>query len=199
MSSRTRVHRLWSFFTEPRGPLVKRALSRTQRRARTLMSLASLFGFCAVVWWLMIAFIVWRASGTSSVDYPSSHKLLEYWHWAAADKPLDASVLALAWLLTLVATLAPIVCLRRLGYALYTQAPLSFIVAQRFMWLGRALVANIVIGFVAGSIAASQIKEYQLSFSLGFWGTFIAAILAYVVAEMVREGALASEENREFV
>ena len=195
----TRKNRLWSFFTKPRGRLPKRALSRTQRRARTLMSLASLFGFCAVVWWLMIAFIVWRASGTNSVDYPSSHKLLEYWHWAAADKPLDASVLALAWLLTLVATLAPIVCLRRLGYALYTQAPLSFIVAQRFMWLGRALVANIVIGFVAGSIAASQIKQYEFSSSLGFWGTVLAAILAYVVADVIREGARAAEENREFV
>lgn len=195
----TRVHRFGSFFTKPRGPLAKRALTRTQRRARTLMSLASLFGFCAVVWWLMVAVIVWRASGTSSIDHPSSHKLLEYWNWAVANKSLDTSVLALAWLLTLVATLAPIVCLRRLGYALYTQAPLSFIVAQRFLGLGRALVANIVIGFVAGAIAASQFKTYEFSSSLGFWGTVLAAILAYVVADVIREGTRAAEENREFV
>ncbi len=199
MSLGTRVNRLWSYFTKARGPFAKRALSRTQRRARTLMSLASLFGFCAVVWWLMIAFIVWSASGANSIDPPSSQKLLEYWHWAVANKPVNASMLALAWLLTLVATLAPIVCLRRLGYALYTQAPLSFIVARRFAWLGRALIANLVIGFVAGSIAASQVKKYDLSFSLGFWGTVLAAILAYVVADVIREGALAAEENREFV
>lgn len=99
----------------------------------------------------------------------------------------------------LVATLAPIVCLRRVGYALYTQAPLSFIVARRFMWLGRALIANIVIGFVAGSIASSQLKGYDFSFSLGFGGTVLAAIMAYVVADMIREGTRAIEENREFV
>lgn len=195
----TRSERFGSFFSKARGPFAKHALTRTQRRARILMSLASLFGFCAVVGWLTIAIVVWRASGTGFVDQPMSHKLLEYWHWTAANKPLDASVLALAWLLTLVATLAPIVCLRRLGYALYTQAPLSFIVARRFTWLGRALVANIVIGFVAGWIAASQIKEYEFSSSLGFWGTVLAAILAYVVADVIREGARAAEENREFV
>ena len=65
------------------------------------------------------------------------------------------------------------------------------------------MVANIVIGFAAESIAASQIKEYGFgfgfSFSLGFWGTVLAAILAYVVADIIREGALATEENREFV
>lgn len=199
MPLKTRINRRRSFFTKSRGPFAKSAVTRTQRRARTLMSLASLFGFCAVVWWLMIALIVWSASGAISIAPPSWQKLLEYWHWAVANEPVNASMLALAWLLTLVATLAPIVCLRRLGYALYTQAPLSFIVAQRFAWLGRALVANIAIGFVAGSIAASQLKGYDFSFSLGFWGTVLAAILAYVVADMIREGARASEEHREFV
>ena len=199
MSLITRANHLWSFFNKPRGPSAKHALTRTQRRARDLMSLASLFGFCAVVGWLTVALIVWSASGVSSIEPSSARKVLEHWHWVVANKPAGASTLALGWLLTLVATLAPIVCLRRLGYALYTQAPLSFVVAQRFLWLGRALVANIVIGFAAGLIAASQIEGYDFTFSLGFWGTFMAAILAYVVADVIREGARAAEENREFV
>ena len=56
-----------------------------------------------------------------------------------------------------------------------------------------------MIGFAASWIAASQVDDYQITFSLGFWGTVIASLLAYVVAEMVREGARAIEENREFV
>ena len=194
----TRVTRVRNFFTKARGPFAKRALTRTQRRAHTLISLASLFGFCAVVWWLTAAGLALTASSVNSVAPSSAQKVLEHWHWVLK-KLFDASALVWAWLLAWVATLAPIVCLRRLGYALYTQTPLSFIVAQRFLWLGRALIANIVIGFVAGSIAASQIKEYEFGFSLSFWGTVLAVILAYVVADMIREGARAAEENREFV
>ena len=148
--------------------------------------------------WLLIALGLWQASGASSMEPSSAKKLLEDWHMMPK-KPFDASTFALAWLLSFVATMAPIVCLRRLGKALYTRPPLSFVVARHFLWLGRALVINIVIGAAASWIAASQIKDYQLTFSLGFWGTFIAAMLAYVVAEMVREGARAAEENREFV
>lgn len=195
----TGSHSLRSFFSKQRGPSADSTLTRTRRRARNLMSLASLLGFFVVIWWLVIALVVWRASGTPSNDAPLSQHFLKYWHWAAASKPIDAPALVLAWLLTLAANLAPIVCLRRLGYALYTQPPLSFLVARRFLWLGRALVANIVIGFAAGLIAASQLKGYDFSFSLGFWGTFVAAILAYVVADVIGEGARAAEENREFV
>ncbi|HWU75851.1 MAG TPA: hypothetical protein VN043_05060 [Rhodanobacter sp.] len=193
------LSRFWSPFRKARESSTKIPLSRTQRSGRNLMSLASLFGFCAAIWWLMIALVVWRATGGLPNDAPLSQKLLKYWHWASTNKPIDASALGFAWLLTLVATLTPIVYLRRLGYALYTQPPLSFIVARRFLWLGRALVAHIVLGFAAGLIAVSQIKEYDFPFSLGFWGTFVAAILAYVVADVIREGARAAEENREFV
>ncbi|MEO8988648.1 MAG: hypothetical protein ABI293_11560 [Rhodanobacter sp.] len=162
------------------------------------MSLASVLAFFTIMVWLMIALGLVQVHGASATESSSLLRLLEHWHMTPK-QPLDTSMLALACLLAFVAAIAPIVCLRRLGYALYTQAPLSFVVARRFSWLGHALVANIVIGFAAGVIAASQINEYQISFSLGFWGTFIAAILAYVVAEMVREGARAAEENREFV
>lgn len=199
MSIDTGNHSFWRFFSKPRGPFAKSTLTRTRRRARNLMSLASLFGFCVVIWWLVIALVVWRASGATPDDAPLSQHFLKYWHWAAASKPVDVIALALAWFLTLVANLAPIVCLRRLGYALYTQLPLSFIVARRFLWLGRALVANIVIGFAAGLIPAGQLKGYDFTFSLGFWGTVVAAILAYVVADVIREGARAAEENREFI
>ena len=198
MSLSTRVRRLWSFFNKPRGPSAKLALTRIQRQARDLMSLASVLAFFTIMGWLMIAVGLMQASGAAATKSSSLPRVLEHWHMMPK-QPFDMPMLALACLLAFVATMAPIVCLRRLGYALYTQAPLSFVVARRFSWLGHALVANIVIGFAAGVIAASQINEYQISFSLGFWGTFIAAILAYVVAEMVREGARAAEENREFV
>lgn len=198
MSLSTRVNRLWSFFNKPRGPFAKLAPTRIQRRARDLMSLASLLAFCMIVAWLLIALGLWQASGASPINPSSAQRLLAHWHMMPT-QPLDTSTLAQAWLLGFVAAMTPIVCLRSLGKALYTQPPLSLIVARRFLWLARALVANIVIGFAAGLLAASQIKEYQLSFSLGFWGTFIAAILAYVVADVIREGARAAEENREFV
>ena len=198
MPKSTRLRSLWSFFSKPRGPSAKLALTRTQRRARDLMSLASALAFFTIMAWLLIALGLVQASGSGATKPSSLLRLLEHWHMMPK-QPFDTSMLALACLLAFVAAMAPIVCLRSLGKALYTQPPLSYIVARRFLWLGRALVINIVVGWIAGWIAASQIKEYQLTFSLGFWGTFIAAILAYIVADMIREGARAAEENREFV
>lgn len=196
MSHTTTVRRLWSFFTKPRGRSAK--LTRIQCRARDLMSVASVLAFCTVMVWLLIALGLWEASGAGPTETSSTQRLLERWHMMP-NQPFNTTMIALAWLLSFVATIAPIVCLRSLGKALYTRPPLSLIVAKRFLWLGRALVINMVVGWGAAWIFASQIKEYQLSFSLGFWGTVIAAMLAYVVAEMIREGARAAEENREFV
>lgn len=198
MSSTTSARRLLSFFSKPRGPSAKPSVTRIQRRARDLMSLASMAGVCAVVWWLMIGGMVVEVSTASSGHPSSSQQLLEQWN-LMPNQPARGWLLALIWLLAFVATMAPIVCLRRLGNALYTQAPLSLMVARRFQWLGNALAANIFFSFVATSLAAREIKDYQLTFSLGFLGTFIAATLAYVVAEIMREGAWAVEENREFV
>ena len=95
--------------------------------------------------------------------------------------------------------MAPIVCLRRLGKALRATSPLNLVVARRFSWLGHALLANLIGGFAARLVAATQIPQYQLSLGIGFLGTLTAATLAYVVAEMVREGTRAAEENRAFV
>lgn len=145
-----------------------------------------------------MALSLWQASGRGSSTPASAQRLLEYWHLLPKTS-FNVSVLAFAWVLAFAVAMAPIICLRQLGKALYTQAPLSFAVARRFTWLGHALVANIVGGFAVGWIAASQIAQYQLNFSLGFLGTLTAAILAYVVAEMVREGARAAEENRAFI
>ena len=172
--------------------------SRIHRHARDLMSIASLLAFFTVLTWLLIAFGLWQASGAGPTGSSSAQRLLAHWHMLPSG-PFNASMLALGWLLAFVATMAPLVCLRRLGKALHTQPPLSFIVARRFRGMGHALLANIVIGFAASWIAASQVDDYQITFSLGFWGTVIASLLAYVVAEMVREGARAIEENREFV
>ncbi|CAM5228555.1 hypothetical protein [Rhodanobacter lindaniclasticus] len=198
MPNQARPRRFPAPFSKARSVTGKITVSRIQRRARDLMSVASVLAFCTVMAWLLIAMGLWQASGTGPAESSSMHRLLEHWHMMP-NRPFNASLLALAWLLAFVATMTPIVCLRRLGKALYTQPPLSFAVARRFLWLGRALVINIVIGFAASWVAASQIEAYQITFSLGFWGTVIAAILAYVVAELVREGARAIEENREFV
>lgn len=198
MSTGTPTRGVWSFLTKMRGRRARVSITRIQRRARDLMSLASIAGFFAVVWWLMIALFAWMASGVSWTDAAKAQSVLQDWHLMPS-QPANAWLLVLSWLVAFVATMAPIVCLRRLGNALYSQPPLSLAVARRFHWLGHALIANIFFGFVAAGIASSQINDYQVSFSLGFWGTFVAATIAYMVAEMVREGALAAEENRAFV
>lgn len=207
MPSSMRNHHFWRYLNKLRGTSASTTLTRIQRRALDLMSIASVLAFFAVLAWLLAAWALSQAaginaSGASSVqitlEISSAQRLLERWHMMP-NRPFDAAALALAWLLAFVATMAPIVCLRRLGKALYVEAPLSFVVARRFLGLGHALVANIVIGFVAARIVASQITEYQSTFGLGFWGTVVAVILAYVMADIVREGARATEENREFV
>jgi hypothetical protein len=198
MSLGTAANRLLRLFNKSRNSSPRHALSPIRRRARDLMSLASALAFFTVMMWLFVAMGLLQTSGTGAGVRSSTRSLLEHWHMMPT-QPFNGYVLALAGLLAFFAAMAPIVCLRNLGKALYTEPPLSFIVARRFLWLGRALVFNIVAGCAAGLIAASQIKDYGFTFSLGFWGTVIAATLAYVVAEMVREGALAAEENREFV
>lgn len=198
MSVVARIKHLGSVLGKPRGREAGTRSTRIQRRARDLMSFASVFAFCTVAWWLLMALSLWQASGSGWSDPAFAQHLLEHWHLLPKTS-FNVSVLAFAWMLAFAVAMAPIICLRKLGNALYTQAPLSFAVARRFTWLGHALVANIVGGFAVGWIAASQIAQYQLSFSLGFLGTLTAAILAYVVAEMVREGARAAEENRAFI
>lgn len=198
MSVVARIKDVGAVLGKPRGCETGTRPTRIQRRARDLMSFASVFAFCTMAWWLLMALSLWQASGSGSNDPVSAQHLLEHWHLLPKTS-FNVSVLAFAWALAFVVAMAPIVCLRKLGKALYTQAPLSFAVARRFTWLGHALVANIVGGFAVGWIAASQIAQYQLSFSLGFLGTLTAAILAYIVAEMVREGARAAEENRAFI
>jgi hypothetical protein len=39
----------------------------------------------------------------------------------------------------------------------------------------------------------------SFSFGTGSWGLIAAILLAHIVAELVREGAMADAENREFV
>ncbi len=194
MTVRTRTSDLLGSSGKSHEPSAKVALTRIQRGARDLLSVASLPAFCTVMVWLLIALGLWQTSGASSMEPSSSQRLLERWHMMP-NLPFNAAMLALAWLLAVVASMAPIVCLRSLGNALYIQLPLSFIVARRILWPGRALVTKIAVFW----IAVSQVQEYQLTFSLGFRGTVIAAILASMVAGMVHEDARATEESREFV
>jgi len=172
--------------------------TRIQRRANDIMSFASVLALVTVVGWSLLALLFWQVSGVTRMDSTSAQHLLERWHLLPGAS-FDGAILSAALLLALAAAMAPIVCLRRLGKALRAPSPLNPVVARRFSWLGHALVANIVGGFAAGLVAATQIPQYQLSLGIGFLGTLTAAILAYAVAEMVREGARAAEENRAFV
>ncbi|MFC5525988.1 hypothetical protein ACFPPA_09560 [Rhodanobacter ginsengisoli] len=81
----------------------------------------------------------------------------------------------------------------------HLESPLSFAVAHRFRWLAHALVGNIIISGVVSWLASSQIPQYRLTIGIGFWGTLIAALLAYAVSDLVDEGARANQENREFI
>lgn len=187
-------------FGKPQGRESRIGLTRTQRRARDLMSISSAAAFFAGGWWLMIAMATWLVGRlpAGSGGSLAGQGLLGRWHLLPSG-PFNSWLLASAWLLGFVATMAPLACLRRLGKALYAKPPLSTAVARCFLWLGHALSANIVLGFVASWIGASQIAHYRLTVSFGFWGTLVAAMLAYVVADLMREGARAIEENREFV
>jgi hypothetical protein len=200
MSLFTTIQRLRPPFHKPRSRPSRAGLTRTQRRARDVMSISSASAFFAGGWWAMLALATWQATRLPGGSNGSimGQRMLERWHLLPSG-PFDPWLLALAWLLGFVATMAPLVCLRRLGKALYVQPPLSAAVARCFLWLGHALIANIVVGFIASWIGASQIAHYRLTVSFGFWGTLTAAMLAYVVADLVREGARAIEENREFV
>lgn len=198
MALPTSVRNIRARLAKPRAHRTGSPLTRIQRRAWHLMSFASVFALGASVWWLAFALLLWQASGISSIDPTTAQNTLERWH-LMPNQPIQGSLLTCTWLLAFAATMAPIICLRRLGKALYLHPPLSLVVASRFRWLAHTLLANIVVSFVAGLMASSQFAQYQFTFSLGFWGTLTAAILAYVVADMVREGARAAEENREFI
>ena len=187
--------------TESLRPAAEPAHARTtriQRRANDIMSFASILAFCTVGGCMLLALLFWQVSGMTRMDSGSAQQLLERWHLLPKTS-FDGAVLSAALLLALVAAMAPIVCLRRLGKALRAPSPLNLVVARCFSWLGHALLVNLIGGFAAGLVAATEIPQYQLSLGIGFLGTLTAAILAYAVAEMVREGARAAEENRAFV
>lgn len=200
MSLAVRVRLLWFRLNQPMRPSAHSSFTTIQRRARDLMSFASLLTFFAGGWWLLIAFLAWRAAyaPSTSADSYTAPKLLEYWHLLPT-KPFDHWIVALAWLFGFTATVSPLVCLRRLGKSLYLKSPLSSEVANGFRALGHALSANIALGFAASWLAASQLANYQISFGSGLLATITAALLAYVVADLVRAGLQATEENREFV
>lgn len=193
------ANKLWASLNKPVFQPSGSPAPRLHRRARDLMSISSLMAFFVAGWWLLIAgcIVVVARSPVSSPD-SSARNLLEHWHLLPAGH-VDFRLLLLAWVLGFASAMAPLICLRRLGKALLAQVPLSFTVASRFRWLGHALISNILVGLLSSVLAVSQIPQYQLSLTMGFWGTFTAALLAYVMADLVHDGARAAEENREFV
>lgn len=104
----------------------------------------------------------------------------------------------MGWALALVATIAPMVCRRRLMKTLHA-CIFEPELGRRLHWLSHALIAIIISRFIAACVAFSQINDYQVSFSLGIWGTAVAAIVAYPIQEMGRDVALGTEQIRPFV
>lgn len=171
--------------------------SRLRRHAYNLMSLASLTAFAVGFGWLLIAagLAVNHANGAPST---STTRLLGLFHWLPSAHA-DYRVLALAWLLGCCATLAPLVALRRLGKSLWTSPALSLATAQRFRALAHALLFNLLGGWASALLAATQADPYRVGLGMGTWGLLVATLLAYIVAELVREGAAAADENHGFV
>lgn len=173
--------------------------SRLQRRARDLMSLASLAGFVAGIGWLVIGtcLVLSHAAGVGAAT-SHAHHLPVALQWLPAPEA-DYRVLALAWLLGCAATLAPLVTLRHLGKALWQQPSLNLVMARRFRTLAHALLFSLLGGWVSVALASTQPGQYQIGFGMGTWSLLAAILLAYIVAELVREGATAAAENRAFV
>lgn len=183
------------FFRQP----AKHSQTRIQRRARDLMSLASAGTFIVAIWWLFVG-INWQMALTNAgqANDAASHDMLMRWG-ALPLTGADWRILLAISLIGAIAALAPLMALRRLGSALYRGAPLSLPVAERFRGLARALTFNLIAGCIASLLSDYALATYRFNFSIGFWGTLVAAILAYLVAQIIREGALAAEENRAFV
>lgn len=174
----------------------RQSTSRLQRRSRDLMSLASLAAFVAGSGWLVIAtgLILEHARVAES----GTTRLLALFHWLPPAHA-DYRMLALAWLVGSAATLAPLLALRRLGKSLWLGPVPSPDVAQRFRTLAHTLLFNLLGGSASAMLASMQTGQYRVNFGMGTWGLLVAILLAYIVAELVREGAAATAENREFV
>lgn len=174
----------------------RQPVSPLQRRSSDLMSLASLAAFVAGFGWLMIGagLILVRENTAKS----GTTHLLTLFHWLPSAHA-DYRTLAVAWLLGCTATLAPLLALRRLGKSLWSHTSPSLEVAQRFRSLAHALLFNLLGGAASAMLASTQTGRYQINFGMGFWGLLVAILLAYIVADLVREGATATAENREFV
>lgn len=189
MSPRPRAHE----------PASDKASSRLRRRARDLMSLASLAAFFAGGGWLIIAacLLLNRASHDSSAT-AHAHHLLGTLQWLPSPQA-DYRILAAAWLLGCTATLSPLIALRRLGRSLWRNPSLNHNVARRLQVLAHALLFSLLGDWSAGILASSQAGHYRIVFGMGTWSQLTAILLAYIVAELVRQGATAAAENREFV
>jgi hypothetical protein len=161
------------------------------------MSLASLGAFVAAMGWLLIAASL---AIVHDAHAPATHPLHlpDLFHWRPSAHA-DYRPLALAWLLGCVATLAPLLALRRLGKSLWLNPAPSFEAARRFRTLAHALLFNLIGGWVSSALASTQTGHYQAGFGVGDWGTLVAILLAYIVAGLVHEGATAADENRKFV
>lgn len=169
--------------------------TRLQRRARDLMSLSSLMMFVSGIGWLVIAASLAMASNGAS---PHAGRTLAAFRWLPAPQA-DHHVLALAWLSGCAATLAPLVALRRLGKTLWQNPVLNPDMARRFRAFARALLFSLFGGWLAAALASTQVGQYRIGFGMGTWSLLAAILLAYIVAELVSEGAAATAENHDFI
>lgn len=175
--------------------------SLLSRRARDLMSIASLLAFMAGAAWLLIGIGLLAHLDAGVMGSSSSDRLLGFFGWLPASDA-SASRLGMVWLIGGSAAVAPPIALRRLGYRLWKTEGLDLELARRFRTLGHALSFNFVAGLTISVIGDGQWAAgtaHRYSFGTGSWSLIAAVLLAYLVAELMRDGAMAVAENRDFV
>ena len=183
-------HPHWAIFLGISEAQVQR---RWRNRARWLLSLSSLGMFGSTLLGLTEAIVV-SGIGTGGRLH---HVLFAGIQLDLAQVPPHWAVLTVlvTWALMFFCFLA----LRRLATALHAGPLLSTRVAARFEWLGHWLLINVLAGWTISPILLVATRRFSVTFSTGLLASFIAILLCYTVAGMVREGARAVEENRAFV
>ena len=177
------------------------ALSHLARRARDLMSIASLMTLVASCTWLFIGGLLLAHGRAEGASLARVDRLLTHFGWLPAASA-GGWRLAAAWAVATAASLAPPLALRGLGRRLWRGKGPNLEVARGFRLPGHALAASLLASLLLpllgeGIWAAPDM--HRLSLGTGSLGLIVATLLAHVVAELVQAGAHAEAENREFI
>ncbi len=170
-----------------------------RRRAYGLMLLASISMFLGV---LFVLHMLVNAVAGQPIDLPQSSYFSRLLLSLRSSELMPGSIflIIVAFTPVFIAVLAPLIALRRLAKALYQGSLLNMVVASRFDRLANTLLLSLLVsyllplrpGFPMGYIPAGN----------GFYSFFVFLIaigLCHTMAGIIREGARAAEENRQFV